>query len=670
MATAPLPKFVRPQLATLVDEVPRGDGWIHEIKLDGYRMQLRVDGSEVTMRSRNGHDWTARFPRLVEQAQALRGERILLDGEVVHVDRSGHSSFSRLVEELGKGARANIVYQVFDLLYIDGEDWTGEPLLSRKRRLSQLLQYAEGLAIRYSDHVEGQGEELYRTACRQELEGIISKLASGPYRPGRSRDWLKVKCVSRQELVLCGYTPSTKSLDEIGSLILGVHDRDGVLRYAGRVGTGFTTEQRRELKRMMDRRTIAHSPFAGPVRERGMRDARWAAPDLVGEVAFMEWTEDGRLRHPSFQGLREDKEARDVVLERPAAPPDGDGARPNGDGARPNGDGARRAARERPASSARRPRAPAAPPSSSSVRASEEEVRVDGVRLTAPDQVLHPQQALSKRDLLAHYRQVESWLMPYLRDRPLLLLRCADGDHARCFQQKHAPRNLPAAIGTVAVAGADEAATYMYVTGLAGLAGLVELGAVELHVWSARRDRLERPDRVVFDLDPAPDVAFPAVVDAAREVRDRLTALGLQSFVMTTGGEGLHVVVPLDRRHDFAEVHAFARTFARVIASAAPTALVAQGSLARRTGKILVDSLRNARGATAVCPYSPRARSGAPVATPLRWDELAPGLHPAQHTVSNMAERMRRLRADPWRGYGDMHQRITSDARRMLGMEE
>jgi bifunctional non-homologous end joining protein LigD len=316
MGNVPLPRFVEPQLATLVDEVPRGESWIHEIKLDGYRMQLRVDGRSVNMLSRNGKDWIARVPALVEQARQLDARRVLLDGELVHMDENGRTSFSSLVEELGKGARADVVYQAFDLLHIDGEDWTGKPLLLRKERLGQLLQYAKTIAIRYSDHVEGPGEEMYQTACRHELEGIISKLADGPYRSGRSRDWVKVKCVTRQELVLCGYTPSTKSHDQIGSLILGVHDRDGVLRYAGRVGTGFTEKQRRELKRMLEARKLAQSPFGGRLRERGLSAARWAAPELVGEVAFTEWTEDGRLRHPSFQGLREDKEARDVVVER------------------------------------------------------------------------------------------------------------------------------------------------------------------------------------------------------------------------------------------------------------------------------------------------------------------------------------------------------------------
>jgi bifunctional non-homologous end joining protein LigD len=319
-AQAPLPNFVAPELATLVSAVPLGESWIHEIKFDGYRMQLRVDGQSVSMLSRNGKDWTGKFPRLVEQARALGARRVILDGEVVHLDQSGKSSFSRLVDELGKGAGASVAYQVFDLLYIDGEDWTGQPLLARKERLAQLLDYAQSIAIRYSDHVEGHGEEFFATACKQELEGIISKLASSPYRSGRSRDWLKVKCIARQELVLCGYLPSTKSGDEIGSLILGVHDEHGALRYAGRVGTGFTRAQRRELKRIMDARKLGGSPFAAPVEERGMRQAQWAAPDLVGEVAFMEWTEDGRLRHPSFQGLREDKNARDVVRETPRAP--------------------------------------------------------------------------------------------------------------------------------------------------------------------------------------------------------------------------------------------------------------------------------------------------------------------------------------------------------------
>jgi bifunctional non-homologous end joining protein LigD len=314
MGNAPLPRFVEPQLATLVDQVPRGERWLHEIKLDGYRMQLRVDGRSVSVLSRNGKDWTGRFPGLVERARELGVRRVLLDGELVHVDDDGRTSFTRLVDELGKGPRADVVYQAFDLLYLESQDWTGKPLLQRKERLRQLLEYAQSVAIRYSEHIQGHGEAMYQAACRHQLEGVVSKLADSAYRPGRSRDWVKIKCVARQEMVLCGYTPSSKSRDQIGSLILGVHDRDGVLRYAGRVGTGFTAEQRRELRRMLDARKLAQSPF-GRLRERGLSDARWAAPELVGEVAFTEWTEDGRLRHPSFQGLREDKRADQVVME-------------------------------------------------------------------------------------------------------------------------------------------------------------------------------------------------------------------------------------------------------------------------------------------------------------------------------------------------------------------
>ena len=476
--------------------------------------------------------------------------------------------------------------------------------------------------MRYLPHAPGSGDRAFKAACHAGLEGVVCKRADAPYRSTRGGDWLKVKCVQRQEFVLAGFTPPSRRENSLGSLILGVRER-GKLRYAGRVGTGFDAAQRADLRRRLERLATSKPPFEVP-REPELRDATWARPKLVGEVAFMEWTADGRLRHPSFQGLREDKAASDVVVEKP------------------------RRVRSPPAARARRRSASVA--LRRGATASAAEVEVAGVRLTHPDKPLWPDAGVSKADLARYFHGVARAMLPHLRNRPLTLVRCPNGVGRGCFFQKHAGEGKPEAIDVVPMpesSGAD--APYMTVRNEAALVSMAQIGALELHIGGVLADQPRKPNRMVLDLDPAPDVPFARVMEAARELRRRLARLKLTSFVMTTGGKGLHVVVPLDRRHDIEQVSGFAEEMARTLEREHPEQFIASASKARRKGRIFIDWVRNARGATAIAPYSTRARPGAPVAMPLAWEELKPGLQPDGFHVEDVLRRL--ARRVPWAGY-------------------
>ncbi|HWB81197.1 MAG TPA: DNA ligase D [Nannocystaceae bacterium] len=614
---AALPEFVEPQLATLVDEAPEGDNWVHEIKLDGYRLQCRKDGDAITLASRNAIDWTARVPDLVEAAQQLDCERAIIDGELCWVDPDGRTVFGKLGDALGQRHSPHLAYFAFDLLFVDDKDLRSLPLVQRKRELSRICRGAP-LPIRFSEHVSGRGGEFFGAACELAVEGIVSKRADSPYQSGRGRDWLKVKCLQRQEFVIVGFTPPTHARDRFGSLVLGVHD-DGELVYAGRVGTGFARDDRQTIFRRLEPLVQRECPLRTQPKAPGLTRVQWVAPKLVGEVAFTEWTSDGRLRHPSFQGLREDKPATAVRRERaeaPVAPATG------GKGSRPA-----------------------------------------GVTITNPEKVLYPDAGITKLALAQYYAAIADAMLPHLRDRPLMLRRCPEGVGKQCFYQKHASAGMPSGIVTFEIAEDDGArAVYLAVHDATGVVGALQMGALELHVWGSRRDDLEHPDRMVFDLDPDPSVAFTDVTEAAVELRDALQRDGLTSFVMSTGGKGLHVVVPLDRDADFDAVKAWSRAFAEDRVRAAPQRYVATMTKSKRTGKIFIDYLRNGRGATAIAPFSTRARPGAPVAVPLAWAELGDLEHPPDFSITEVPTRVA-SGDDPWSGYFDVHQSLPARAR-------
>src|SRR6266508_5459509 len=621
-----LPDFVAPQLATLVGRAPAGEDWLHEIKLDGYRVLARIERGRARLLTRSGQDWTARFPGVAAAAERLRAKGALLDGEVVILDAHGISHFQSLQEALSQGRTQDLVYFVFDLLHLDGRDLRSLPLSARKALLARLL-HGSGKTIRYSEHVEGQGDSFYDKACSMGLEGIISKQKDAPYRSGRGTAWVKVKCVASQEFVIVGFTEPKGTRAGFGALLLGVYDKDGALTYVGRVGTGFDT---RSLKAL-------HEKLQGLERERfplrslpsgSTRDVHWVEPKLVADVAFTEWTRDGILRHPTFHGLREDKPAREVVRELPKPP----------------------AAVKRPSRGRRgvRTRGPVRETTRASSRASD---TIAGVTLTHPDRILYPGQGITKRDLAAFYEEIGDWILTHVVERPLSLVRCPAGQGTACFYQKHVRPEASEHIEGVKVKEKGAVRTYAYIEDLAGLVSLVQLGVLELHPWGSRVGNLEHPDRLTLDIDPAPGVPWKRVIATARELRSLLTKRRLQSFVKTTGGKGLHVVVPLAPKQPWATVKDFARDIAEAMAKRAPQEYTASLSKASRTGKIFIDYLRNSQGATAVAAYSTRALPGAPVATPIAWDELGTDLRSDQFTVKNLPRRLAALRKDPWDGF-------------------
>jgi bifunctional non-homologous end joining protein LigD len=560
-----------------------------------------------------------------------------LDGEVVALRPDGVSSFEALQQALSEERDRDLIYHLFDLLHLDGTDLGVLPLTERKAELAALLADPPP-GLRYSDHIEGAGEEFYRHACELALEGIISKRASAPYRSGRGRDWLKVKCLQRQEFVIGGYTDPAGSRASFGALLLGVYE-DRRLVYAGRVGTGFSERTLRDLYARLQPLATAKPPFERlPPVEARAKGNHWVRPELVAEVAFGNWTAEGVLRHPSFQGLREDKAAREVRREQPAR---------NAPAAQPQAPTARRVPRTRAG----------------------EPVRVAGVALSNPDKPLYPVQGFTKLDLARYYEAVAEHLLPGLAGRLLTLVRCPDGRHKDCFYQKHAAESVPPEVRRVPLDEKGKRVTYLAVDALPGVIGLVQMGVLEIHAWGSRTDRLEHPDVLVFDLDPDEGLAWEQVLAAARTVRARLEDLGLACFARTTGGKGLHVVVPLIRRHEWDEAKAFAKALADDVVRAEPRRYTARLAKSARTDKVFIDYLRNTRGATAVASYSTRARAGATVATPVAWDELDSDLRPDQFTLQNIPARLAALRSDPWEGYAKVRQSITKAMKRELGMK-
>jgi bifunctional non-homologous end joining protein LigD len=627
------PRIPSMQLATLVNHAPEGDEWLHEIKYDGYRALCRLTRGKAAFLMRSGQDWTDRFSPLAASAERLGLDQAVLDGEIVIVEPDGRTSFQALQNSMGGTDRGSLVYYAFDLLSHDGEDLTKLPLEDRKAALARLLVTPKKQeAVRYSDHVVGNGSAVHAEACRRGLEGIISKRRDAPYRGGRVGSWLKVKCTARQELVIVGFTEPQGSRAGLGALLLGVRNGKGPLRYAGRVGTGFTRESLLDLTRRLRPLERKDAPLSdGP---RSGRGVHWVEPSLVAEVAFTGWTDDGKLRHPSFQGLREDKKAAQVLLERPATPP-----KPTRKGPPKRDPEPKTPVKDPP------PDTPKHPP----VREPPEEARgsaVAGVVITHPDRVLFPETGVTKRDLASYIEAVSERMLPHVKGRPLMLLRCPEGRAGGCFFQKHPGISVPPAVRQITVRESKGNATYLAVTNSAGLVSLVQVGVIEVHIWGAREDRQDAPDRLVFDLDPDPSVPWARTIRAAVDLRDRLTSLGLVSFPKTTGGKGIHIVVPFRRGPSWEDVARIGSSVAASMIQENPGGFTATLSKARRHGRILIDTLRNRRGATWVAPYSPRAREGAPVSTPLSWDEVTPKLKPERFTVQTMASRLRQ--SDPW----------------------
>jgi len=626
------PAFVAPQLATLVDRPPTGPDWLFEVKLDGYRLLAAVAGAHVRLFTRSGLDWTDRFPGVAAALAARDLPAALLDGEAIALDRAGKTDFG-LLQRSFDDPSVRVRYAAFDLLAEDGADLRRRPLAERKDRLRALIEDGADDTVLFADHVEGHGARLMEAVCAKGFEGIMAKRATAAYRSGRGCDWLKVKCGRGQEFVIVGWTPSERGRP-FASVLLATHAQGG-LRYAGRVGTGFDAATLDDLARRF-RRLAAASPAVDGVPADIGRTARWLRPVLVAEIDYAEMTADGRVRHGRFKGLRADKPARQVVSERPVARATA-------------GAGAERAEDD-------------------AMARNEGGVIVAGVRLTHPERVLFPTQGITKRDLATYLEAAAARMRVHLDRRLVSLVRCPEGRAKQCFFQRHAGAGLGRTFKRLAVAGKDGgSAEYLYLDSTEGLVATAQIGALELHVWGSRIDDIERPDRVVFDLDPDEGLPFARVVDGAGALRAALEAAGLASFALLTGGKGVHVVVPIRRRHGWPVVAAFAAALAARIAAAAPDRYVATMSKAKRKGRVFIDHFRNGRGATAIAPYSTRARERAPVAWPVGWGELA--RIPGADAVT-MGDALRRLdRRDPWAGYATTRQELRKPVLDALGVE-
>lgn len=599
---APLPDFIPPMLATLLAAPPPGERWIHEIKFDGYRLQARIEAGRVKLLTRSGLDWTRKFGRKILAAlQVLPIGTALIDGELVVENGAGGSDFSTLQADLSEGRSDRFAFYAFDLLYLDGYDLRALPLLRRKKMLRQFIGAEPGI-IRYSEHFNDDGALVLRHACRLSLEGVISKAREAPYRSGRAKNWVKSKCSARQEFVVAGYVPSTTSRKAIGALILGIYEGDE-LKHVGRVGTGFTHATAEDLFRKLDRSRVRGNPFSNRLTADEARQARYVRPDYVAEVEFRAWTADGHLRHASFRGLREDKPAREIVREIPP-------------GARSTPKPQRRT-----------------------------------VRLTHPDRLYWPDKGVTKEGLADYYTDVWKEIAPFIVGRPLALLRCPDGITGQMFFQKHAWKGLNSNIALVNDPGNESTGPMVAINDLDGLIGLVQSAVLEIHPWGSTVADWEHPDTITMDLDPGEGVPWESVISAAEETRQRLKHARLEAFIKTSGGKGLHIVVPLKPKADWPSVKAFTKAIADAMALDSPDRFVSTITKSRRQGKIFVDYLRNQRGMTAVAPYSTRARPGAAVSMPLSWEELKPGLGPAYFTVTNTPTRLAATLVNPWEGF-------------------
>ena len=598
---AAAPTFQEPQLCTLVDAVPTGSGWLHEVKYDGYRALIAIAKGKAKVFTRSGLDWTDKFRAIADAAAKLPVATALIDGEIVAF-KNGKPDFSTLKNAISAGG--DMTFFAFDLLQVDGEDLTGLANIARKDRLAPLID-GDDPRLQYSEHIVGQGEQLFETMCREGYEGVVSKRADAPYRGKRSKDWLKIKCTRRQEFVVVGWTESAKSRG-FASLLLGVNGPDGLV-YAGKVGTGFDTATMLDLRERLGR-IERKTPTVTVPRNLGraaVRGAHWVAPKLVAEVAFAETTPDGVLRHSSFLGLREDKGAADVAAETPVAVD-----------------------------------TEAAP-----------EIHV---RVSSRDRVIFPESNVTKGELADYYAQVSAIMLPWAGNRPISLVRCPQGRAKACFFQKHDAGSFQGEhVHKVAIREKDGSTEdYLYIDDADGLVACVQMGTIEFHGWGSSVATLEQPDRLIFDLDPDEGLDFDVVKKAAADLKEHLAELGLVSFALLSGGKGVHVVVPLTPKAEWPAVKDFADRFARALGEAEPERFVATMSKAKRKGRIFIDWLRNQRGSTAVLPYVARARAGAPVAAPVSWTELRDIDRASRWSVRDAAELIARAGSRDLAGWG------------------
>jgi bifunctional non-homologous end joining protein LigD len=624
-----LPQFITPQLATLVTEPPNKGDWLYEVKHDGYRMLARMTHRDARLFTRSGKDWTERLPSLSSQLKKMKLEGSWLDGEIVVLRDDGRSNFQALQNAFEFGRDKEIVYYVFDAPYLKGEDLRALPLTERKERLRAALKGAAN--VRFSDHLEGAAQEILDKACAMNLEGLIGKDAGSVYSAGRSRTWIKLKCRQRQDFVIAGFTAPGGSRTGFGALVLAYYDHEMKLRYAGKVGTGFDEHLLDVLSKKLAKLKRADSPLMDPPRERGIT---WVKPQLVCEVTFAERTDDNVLRQASFMGLREDIAPKSVGLEKAQTPP--------------------------------------ADLKSKAVRApsrnSAEGNVVHGVKITHPERIIYPALQFSKLDLARYYDTVGELIVPQLAGRPLTLVRCPDGVGKECFYQRHLAMGAsPGEVKTFKRLRSSKG-YYIYIDSHSALITLVQNGAIEMHTWGARVPDAQHPDRITLDLDPDEDLSWADMVERTELTRALVEGLGLKCFLKTTGGKGLHIVVPIQPQLTWPEVKEFSGMMAEFLVRAEPKLFTAKVAKDRRTGKVFVDYLRNSETASAVAAFSARARPDAGVSTPLAWDELTEVEDVRKKfTVLTVPERLAKQKKDPWSDYDKTRQSVTAAMWKALG---
>lgn len=615
----PFPEFVPPQLTTLVDQAPEGPAWLHEVKFDGYRMLAFIHDKKITLKTRHEKDWTSKLMPIVKSLKTLCVKNAIFDGEVVLLDQQGKSDFQFLQNNIKSTKKLPFIYYIFDILYYDRFDLKPLALLKRKEILKKLLR-GQNTTLHYSDHIINNGGEVFKRSCKLGLEGIVSKRLDSQYITQRTKSWLKIKCLKQQEFVIGGYSQPKHSRTYFGALYLGVFNTKGELNYVGKVGTGFTNASLAEIYNQLQQHLSTKNPFniKPPTTE-----AIWVKPVLVAEVEFIQWTADGHLRHPSFKGLRLDKKAKDVKREQVVL-----------------------------------------------LDNIEESVKINKTRkkesqldlpnsfkITNPTKILYPDDQITKQDLLNYYETVSKYMLPFIKHRPLSLVRCpASFEH--CFFQRHYNDAMPQALKPIAIESKGVVEQYIYLANKEGLLSLVQLGVLEIHPWGSKITSLETPDLLTIDLDPAPDIAWKAIVTAAFEVQYYLKQYKLRSFVKTTGGKGLHVVIPIQPEYNWEEVKKFTHIFVQFMEKLNPSQYISKMTKSKRNGKIFIDYLRNQRGATAIGVYSTRALSHAPVAVPLHWDELSINRQDTNFTIKTLSKRLNTLKRDPWHDFWKIKQSL------------
>lgn len=632
-AQTAFPDSLAPQLATLAERPPEGD-WLYEVKFDGYRILARVRGDEVRLFTRNGHDWTERLPQQAKALAKLGLSDSWLDGEVVALNEQGLPDFQQLQNAFDIGRSHDLIYYLFDAPFLNGEDMREVPLETRRAQLKTALGSTRRSPLRFSEAFTAHHRDIVESACAMSLEGVIGKRSGSLYVSRRSADWIKLKCRLRQEFVIVGYTKPQGSRSGFGALLLAVNEAGG-LRYAGRVGTGFGEASLKALHEQLRKLGRDESPLERKLTAAQARGVSWVEPQLVGEVEFAEWTREGIVRQASFIALRSDKPAAQIVREHPRTP------------------GAVAEKQTKKAESSRK---------------SSTKPVVAGVPISNPQRVIDPESGTTKLQLAQFYADIAEWLLPYLRKRPVSLVRAPDGVEGEQFFQKHAERLAIPNIKHLDPKLDPGHARLMEIDSVPALVGAAQMGCIEFHRWGATSDRIETPDHFVLDLDPDPALPWRSMLEATRLTLSVLDELGLQAFLKTSGGKGMHIIVPLARHADWDTVKGFAKALAQFMARQLPERFTATSGPKNRVGKIFIDYLRNGRGASTVSAYSVRARPGLPVSVPIARDELD-GLRSAQQwTVANLQQRLDGLRQDPWTGYAN-RQRLTRAMWDRLGAE-